>query len=37
MEGNENGEICARLGCVIRTVQRKLSMIERLWAKELEP
>jgi DNA-directed RNA polymerase specialized sigma24 family protein len=37
MEGHENSEICARLGCVIRTVQRKLSMIGRLWAKELDP
>ena len=36
MEGHENGEICARLGCVLRTVQRKFNMIERLWAKELE-
>ncbi len=31
MEGYTNAEIAARLGCVLRTVERKLSVIRRLW------
>ncbi len=31
MEGYTSAEIAARLGCVLRTVERKLSMIRRLW------
>jgi DNA-directed RNA polymerase specialized sigma24 family protein len=37
MEGYTNEEIAARLGCVPRTVERKLRMIRRLWGKEALP
>jgi len=35
MEGHTNAEIAAKLGCVPQTVERKLRMIRRLWAKEV--
>ena len=37
MEGYTNEEIAARLGCVPRTVERKLRMIRKLWGKEALP
>src|SRR5262245_26501749 len=35
MEGHSNEEIAAKLGCVVRSVERKLWVIRNLWAKEL--
>ena len=35
LEGFTNEEIASRLGCVERTVERKLQRIRLLWAKEL--
>jgi RNA polymerase sigma factor (sigma-70 family) len=35
MEGYTTEEIAAKLGCVTRTVERKVSMIRRKWEKEL--
>ncbi len=32
MEGYQNEEIAEKLGCVSRTVERKLQLIRRLWA-----
>jgi DNA-directed RNA polymerase specialized sigma24 family protein len=32
MEGYTNEEIAARLGCVLRTVERKLELIRRTWS-----
>jgi DNA-directed RNA polymerase specialized sigma24 family protein len=37
MEGYSTPEIAARLGCVPRTVDRKLGMIRRLWEQEKLP
>jgi DNA-directed RNA polymerase specialized sigma24 family protein len=37
MEGYENAEIAARLGCAPRTVERRLQLIRQLWEKELPP
>jgi DNA-directed RNA polymerase specialized sigma24 family protein len=34
MEGATDGEIAARLGYVLRTVQRRVQLIRRLWEKE---
>ncbi len=34
MEGYSNGEIATRLGCVERTVERKLWLIRRIWEGE---
>jgi DNA-directed RNA polymerase specialized sigma24 family protein len=34
MEGDTIDEIATRLGCVRRTVERKLALIERLWLEE---
>jgi DNA-directed RNA polymerase specialized sigma24 family protein len=34
LEGLTNEEIAAKLGCVPRTVERKLSLIRRAWEKE---
>ena len=31
MEGHSNQEIAAKLGCVARTVERKLDVIRSLW------
>lgn len=31
MEGHQNDEIAEKLGCVSRTVERKLQLIRRLW------
>ncbi len=36
MEGHSNTEIATELGCVRRTVERKLQLVERLWAKDVE-
>jgi DNA-directed RNA polymerase specialized sigma24 family protein len=35
MEGDTTAEIAAKLGCVPRTVERKLRLIRRLWAGEV--
>ena len=35
MEGYTNEEIAARLGCVPRTVERKLRVIRTLWKQEM--
>lgn len=35
MEGYSNSEIAESLGCVRRTIERKLHLIERLWAKDV--
>jgi DNA-directed RNA polymerase specialized sigma24 family protein len=37
MEGYTNEEIAQRLGCVPRTVERKLQVIRSLWAEEAPP
>lgn len=37
MEGFTNREIAERLGYVTRTIERKLRLIRRIWAKELTP
>jgi DNA-directed RNA polymerase specialized sigma24 family protein len=34
MEGYTNAEIAAKLGCIERTVERKLRMIRRIWGRE---
>ena len=34
MEGHSNQEIAARLGCVVRTVERKLDVVRSLWGVE---
>jgi DNA-directed RNA polymerase specialized sigma24 family protein len=34
MEGHSNEEIAAKLGCVPRTVERKLGLIRTLWSQE---
>ena len=34
MEGFTNDEIAAKLGCVSRTIERRLRLIRRLWEKE---
>jgi DNA-directed RNA polymerase specialized sigma24 family protein len=36
MEGEPNAVIAARLGCVRRTVERKLQLIAQLWGREAE-
>jgi DNA-directed RNA polymerase specialized sigma24 family protein len=37
MEGYSNAEIAGKLGCVVRSVKRKLRMIRQLWEKENAP
>ena len=37
MEGYTTDEIAARLGCVPRTVERRLKVIRSLWSAEVEP
>jgi DNA-directed RNA polymerase specialized sigma24 family protein len=37
MEGYTNAEVAARLGCGLRSVERKLRLIRKIWAKELAP
>ncbi len=34
MEGDTNGEIAARLGCALSTVERRLALIRRIWDQE---
>ncbi len=36
MEGHQNEEIAEKLGCVTRTVERKLQLIRRLWTEEAD-
>jgi len=36
MQGQDNKQIAEQLGCVRRTVERKLQLIARLWASEAE-
>jgi DNA-directed RNA polymerase specialized sigma24 family protein len=36
MEGYSNAEIAAKLGCVERSVERKLRLIRNRWAREVE-
>ena len=35
LEGCQNAEIAARLACALPTVERKLRLIRRLWARGL--
>ena len=35
LEGYTDAEIAARLGCVTRTVERKLARIRGIWASEI--
>jgi DNA-directed RNA polymerase specialized sigma24 family protein len=37
MEGHTNAEIAARLGCVRRSVERKLSVIRKIWEEGDKP
>jgi DNA-directed RNA polymerase specialized sigma24 family protein len=37
MEGYTNEEIAGRLGCVARSVERKLRLIRKIWSKEMTP
>jgi DNA-directed RNA polymerase specialized sigma24 family protein len=37
MEGYTNAEIAAKLGCVPRTVERKLQLIRSIWKEETPP
>ena len=37
MEGYTNAEIAAKLGCVLRTVERKLRVIRSIWSQERQP
>jgi DNA-directed RNA polymerase specialized sigma24 family protein len=37
MEGHSNPEIAAKLGCVVRTIERKLDVIRSLWGAESAP
>jgi RNA polymerase sigma factor (sigma-70 family) len=37
MEGYTTNQIATRLGCVPRTIERKLRVIRNFWAKELAP
>lgn len=37
LEGHTNREIAARLGCVERTIERKLWLIKKVWERELGP
>jgi DNA-directed RNA polymerase specialized sigma24 family protein len=37
MEGYSSEEIAAKLGCVPRTVQRKLQLIRDIWTQDLQP
>jgi DNA-directed RNA polymerase specialized sigma24 family protein len=34
LEGFDNQEIANELGCAVRTIQRKLSILERLWTEQ---
>jgi DNA-directed RNA polymerase specialized sigma24 family protein len=37
MEGYENAEIAAKLGCAPRTIERRLQLIRKHWEKEIPP
>jgi DNA-directed RNA polymerase specialized sigma24 family protein len=37
MEGYTNPELAARLGCGLRTIERKLRLIRKIWAMEVAP
>ena len=37
MDGFTTGEVADRIGCVNRTIERKMLLIERLWGKDMEP
>jgi DNA-directed RNA polymerase specialized sigma24 family protein len=34
MEGFKDEEIAAKLGCTLRTVERKVHLIRKIWGKE---
>lgn len=36
MEGDTNEEIAQKLGCVLRTVERRLNLIRKLWSAEID-
>jgi DNA-directed RNA polymerase specialized sigma24 family protein len=37
LEGYSNAEVAARLGCIEKTVERKLRRIRQIWAEEVPP
>ncbi len=37
MEAYTNEEIAARLGCVVRTVERKLEVVRKIWSENARP
>jgi RNA polymerase sigma factor (sigma-70 family) len=37
MEGDTNEEIAEKLGCVLRTVERRLNLIRKMWSAEIGP
>jgi len=37
LDGCTNEELAARLGCVMRTVERRLGLIRDLWSEEIQP
>ncbi len=37
LEGSSNEEVAARLGCSVRTVERKRDLIRRAWEREQTP
>jgi DNA-directed RNA polymerase specialized sigma24 family protein len=37
LEGYTNQEIAGKLGCALRTVERTLRLIRRIWNQELAP
>jgi DNA-directed RNA polymerase specialized sigma24 family protein len=37
MEGYSNDQIASRIGCGVRTVERKLDLIRKAWEREVAP